>query len=383
MHEMQDNRPDDQDALDPEGVPAAGPEVNHERSTTPHNAGPSGVYVVRERPSGGGSKLLPPLLILLAAFGILAYRSNSADWRGITALFDRHAPSPSLFPAEASKPAPDQVAKVEAPAPAEKEIVTPSDIVKAAEIKPAGDAPKAQTPPVVVAEEKKDDKPIAEVPAPVAEKAETIDDIKREAEKTREKLAELEKQKALEAKKLEDTAGAREQADRRARRNDIDQQIAAMQQLMARQMAEFQRMAGADMEEMQRNFLGGRAAGGRPFPFPRGFMGIPDLEKRMLRDFPGMIPAPPEPGIPGAGGNKGAGKAAQNGKERVIRDGRGGITRIREYVGANGMVIREMHFQSGNLAGGDDKADSDDDPPPPPPRPAFPRGPQQPNRRFD
>lgn len=316
-------------------------------------AGEPDVIIVPYRPARGAAKLLPPVLIVVLGVGFLAYRSRSADWRGLSALFER-------------RPAPvrSQPPTTPAPPPADAPVLGQADPA------PAPDKEKEKEKEKGEGQEKPKVAGAAQDQAAKPGDADPLDDIQREAEKTKQRLAELEKHKEREAQKLDETADERERADRLARRDGIDRQIGAMQEQLRRQMAEMQRRAMESMAEMERDFGGGRMPRGFAMPpgfaLPRGFGGIPDLERRLFNGLPpgpfgmlgpGMIA--PQPGRP------------QPGRDRVWRDPRGGVGRFREFQGPGGLRGLEFLWQ-----GGDPAALDDDAPPPPAPRP-------QRGRRFD
>src|SRR5262249_23794448 len=139
-----------------------------------------------------------PLLVVLIGTSFLAYRANSQEWRGFTALFE-----PSAWAWHWPSKAPET-----RPSPPALALTTPK-------ARPAPDAlePAKPKPP------KRDsaDAPNAQPPAPATPKPDadpTLEDIRREAEKTRERLAELERIKEEEEKRLQETEKERRQADR-------------------------------------------------------------------------------------------------------------------------------------------------------------------------
>jgi hypothetical protein len=195
-------------------------------------------------------------------------------------------------------------------------------------------------------------------------KDEALEDIKREAEKTKERIAELEAFKEREAKKLEETAEERARDELQARRNNrrfgraippaqIEAMIRAQQEQLARLMDEMRRGAMGDMDalqrrqaerfsELERRFFNGRM--GQPFAGP------------MPMPMPGFGP------LPGPDGGR-----MEKGVERLWRDPRGGVARLREFRGPGGMRGFELHWRGG-LAEAQD-GDREDDVPPAPPRP--------------
>lgn len=282
------------------------------------------IIVAPYQPEGASAaKLFPPILIVLLGVVFLAYRSRSADWRGISALFERRPPA--AVPA-APAPPPEALAKAEIPMPAATEPIVESE----------------------KSDDKKKKKDVKDAQATV----EPIDEIEQQAEKTRARIAKLEKAKELAARKLDESADDRERADRLARRNqrglrgavapqDLEKMLRAQQKALAQLMDQMQRRQMAWMNQRQREFFGPMGphttrAPGFPMPAP----------------FPGFAPmlGPEGQPLPGNG------------------------VRFREFRGPGGHRF-EMHWEGRTLVPQDDR---DEPPPPPVPRLGPPGGP-----RFD
>ena len=221
-----------------------------------------GVFIVREGRASSG-RLLPPVLIVLAGATFLAYRSGRADWRGLDAFRRWSWPTITWTPPAAGKAGPragaTHVPRIQpTPAPG------PSLALKAPEPSPKpADAPRDKA----------------------ASEADPLDEITREAERTKGRIAELERAKAEEARRLDETADERREADRASRGRprlrlpggipaDLDKLMREMQREQSAQFEAFERDARKQMEQMRRNFLGGRMPGmpgpGMGFPFDRG-----------------------------------------------------------------------------------------------------------------
>jgi hypothetical protein len=315
---------------------------SHPDPRPPHASTPEpDVIVIPYRPSGSAAvKLLPPLLIMMLGAGFLAYRSHSADWRGLYAWF---GPTPKVqaAPRPQEAPAAPVLAKTDTPAPA-------------APVEPKPAEPKVNAlsaPPAAVVE---------------APKPDPLDDIEREAAQTKDKIAALEKLKERASKQLDETARDREQDDRLSRRigprfrravppgeankqlhdlaaqnwgmnrAEIDKQIREEMERFDRLKELMERRQMALMNEMQGNM------------FNNGFQG---RRFRPPAGFPPMMPRIQPLPVPDFGPN--------------------GKTEFHEFQGLNGargFVIRRS-FRGGNapVAAAPDEAKV-----PPPPEPAFP-----------
>src|SRR4051812_47779177 len=81
----------------------------------PREGIPPGVIVVPHRSGSQSTRLLPPILILMAGAAFLAYRtSRSADWRGVSAWFEtdlrvRHAVAKPVEPLARADVAPQEI----------------------------------------------------------------------------------------------------------------------------------------------------------------------------------------------------------------------------------------------------------------------------------
>ena len=155
----------------------------------------------------------------------------------------------------------------------------------------------------------------------------------------------MEKAKDLAARKLEETADDREQADRLAGGNqprfrggvapqDLEDRIRAEQEHLAQVIEQMQRRQMDWMNQRQSEFLGrmGPRSG-----FPSGF----GTGRPFMTPFPGFPPMLGFNGMPQPGGG-------------------GDGARFRRFQGPGGMRGFEMHW------GGQAGAQPRDDPPPPP-----------------
>ena len=278
------------------------------------------------RPGGPSAKLLPPILLVLLGTAFLAYRARSHDWRGISSLFETRSKAAAVPPLARTVDPPGILPEL---APASVPKAEPAEKVVEAIIADTGKGPdKDQSEPKPTRTSKPE-------PVPGVDPRE---DIQREAEKTRARIADLEKLKDREARKLDETAADRQQADRLNRRfraapvapEQFDRILRANQEQLGRQMAAMQRKQMERMAAMQRDLFNLRG----PMRVPRSVVPPPRTD---FADAPGRFLRPPE----------------------------GEIAHFREFRGPNGERGFRFEFRQG--PGGPRR---DDVPPPPPPRPA-------------
>lgn len=246
----------------------------------PAPAGEPAVIIVPYRPGRVSAKLLPPILLVLLGAAFLTYRARSPDWRGVSALFEaRSAPTPA--PAASLARAEEPRARVDEP-PAR--VVEPTPTVPKAD--PAGAVEARGQKGATAQEAEKEKEKGAKLAGPRAEE-DPLEDIRREAEKTRERRAELEQLKEREARKLDETAEERLQADRHDRRfnpgfrvgrvppEQVEKMLRAQGEQLRRrmeQMAAMQRRRMEQMAALQRGFFNDREpmfAPPPPPPLPR------------------------------------------------------------------------------------------------------------------